>query len=303
MEKLKLISINACCLLVAMAILLCTDLTAYASEDEEENSFNSVVEIESYSVDGGFIEAGKESVVLMTLHNANKITEATNLTVIVKSDSGMVYPQYGGDNQFYVGNLKAGSSTTISIPIVVSSTFLGEYVDFTCDLVYVSGGKKITSTSTMILPGPSSEDIVVNSLEVSAHAVKGNQSLLSISYHNKGADNINDAALIVDGNISESTNKIDLGSITAGKTYNKDCNIIFTESGDQTISVKIEYKDVEGETVQSDLGTFKVTVAEENGPTITEEEANPYLVWGGRCISLVALIVVAIVALMYVKKH
>jgi hypothetical protein len=303
MKILNRINILISSLLVLVAGILVIGFTVYAVEPAEENPYNSVVEIESYSIDGGYIEAGKESNISLTVHNANKSAAANNLIVVVKSNSGMIFPKYGDDNQFYVGNLKAGNSTTVSIPIVVASSFAGDYVDFTCDLIYVSGGQRITNTSTMILPGQSYEAIAVNSLEVSAHAVKNNQSLLSIGYNNNGTDNIIDAVLVVDGNVSESTREIDLGAIAAGKAYNKDFNIIFTESGDQTVSVMLKYTDANGEQVQSDLGAFRVTVSEENASTIIEKAPNPYLLWIGRGISVVALLLAAVVTFLFVKKH
>ncbi len=291
------------CLLVIGFVFICTGLKVYAIEADGDTSFNSVVEIESYTVEEGYIEAGKEANILLTIRNANRNADAVSLVITVSSNSGMVYPKYGDDNQYYVGNLGAGKTATVTIPIVVASAFNGDYVDFNCNLTYVIGGRKITNSSTMILPGLSSEIISVNTLEVSAHAVKNNQSLLSIGYSNKGADNINDAVIVVEGNVSESTKKIDLGSIVAGKTYNKDCNIIYTMSGEQTVTVTLNYTDADGEQVKSDLGTFRVTVAEENAPTIIEKKKNPYLVWVGRGISAVALIIAAIVSFLYVKKR
>ena len=303
MRTLGIINTLVSCLLVLAISILVTGVTVYAVEPAEENPYNSVVEIESYSIDGGYIEAGKESNISLTVHNANKNAAANNLIVVVKSNSGMIFPKYGDDNQFYVGNLKAGSSTTIDIPIVVASTFAGDYVDFTCDLVYVSGGQRITNSSTMILPGQSYEAIAVNSLEVSAHAVKNNQSLLSIGYNNNGTDNIIDAVLVVDGNVSESTREIDLGAIAAGKAYNKDFNIIFTESGEQTVSVSLKYTDANGEQIQSDLGTFRVTVSEENVSTIIEKAPNTFLVWLGRGISVIALLLAVVVTFLFVKRR
>ncbi len=291
------------CFLAIGALVIVTGFTSLAVDIDGAGSSNSVVEVEGYTVEGGYIEAGKEANVVLTLRNTNRDVNVADLVVTVSSNSGMVYPKYGDDNQFFVGELEAGKNTTVTIPIVVASSFVSDYVDFNCTMNYVMGGMKISNSSTMILPGLSNEAISVNSLEVSAHAVKNNQSLLSISYSNKGDDNINDAVIVVDGNVSESTKEIDLGAVAAGKTYNKDYNVIYTESGEQTISVMLKYTDVNGEQVQLDLGTFRVTVAEENASTIIEKEQNPYLVWIGRGISAVAFIIAVIISFMYVKKH
>lgn len=291
------------CLLVIGTIVIGASIKSIAVENDGAISFSSVVEVKSYTVEEGYIEAGKEANVSLTLQNTNKSVGVIDLVISVSSDSGKVYPKYGDDNQFYVGDLGAGEATTVTIPIVIDSSFSGDYVDFNCNMTYVMSGKKITNSSTMTLPALSAEVISVNSLEVSAHAVKNNQSLLSISYSNKGADNINDAVVVVEGSVSEATKEIDLGTVAAGKAYNKDCNIIYTESGEQTVTIMLKYTDVNGEQVQSDLGTFRVTVAEENASTIIEKEKNPYLVWIGRGISAVALIIAVVASLLYIKKH
>jgi hypothetical protein len=291
------------CLLTFGGLVIGTGFTSLAIEADVEASYNSVVEVEGYAIEEGYIEAGKEANVVLTLRNTNRDANAVNIVVTVSSNSGMVYPKYGDDNQFYVGDLEAGKNTTVTIPIVVASSFVSDYVDFNCTMNYVMDGMKITNSSTMVLPGLSNVAISVNSLEVSAHAVKNSQSLLSINYSNKGAYNINDAVVVVDGNVSEATKEIDLGTVAAGKAYNKDCNVIYTESGEQTITVMLKYTDVNGEQVQSDLGTFRVTVAEENTSTIIEKENNPYLVWIGRGIAAVALLIAIVVFVMYVRKH
>ncbi len=294
------------CLLVVVVTALCANFVVYAVEPTEEQgiiSFNSVVEIESYSIEGGYIEAGKESNISLTLHNANRTSDVHNLVIVSRSNSGKIYPQYGDDNQLFVGDLNAGGRTTINIPIIVSTNFSGDYVDFTCDLVYVCGGQRCTNSSTMILIGQSYDVVAVNSIEVSAHAVKNNQSLLSMGYSNKGSDNIIDAKLVVEGNVSESTREIDLGAIAAGKTYSKDFNVIFTESGDQTISVVLKYTDLGGEPVQKELGTFRVNVTEDYASTVIEKAPNPYLVWGGRGIFVAAELLALIAIIIYIKKR
>lgn len=293
------------CLMVSFLFVVYMKLPAFAAEEEDvkELSFNSVVEIESYEVEEGYIEAGKEATVNLTLHNANRRTAADSIVVSVSSTSGMVYPTYGNDNQFFVGTLEADGTATVSIPIVVNSSFNGEYVDFTCSIVYVCSGKQITNTSTMILPARDSNTIIVSSVDVSAHAQINNKSLLSVSYYNKSMENINDASLQITGNVSEATKVIDLGTVSGGKTYTEDCNIIFTESGDQTISIMLNYTDIDGDHEQLDLGTFKVNVADERSSTEVNNSGNVALKSFGLLISLLAVAAVVVISIIYIKKR
>ncbi len=293
------------CFLMSFLLAFHLNLPVYATEEDttKELSFNSVVEVESYSVEEGYIEAGKEATVNLTLHNANRITNANSIFVTVSSNSGMIYPTYGIDNQFFVGLLEPDGNVTISIPMVVSSTFNGEYVDFNCNIAYVSNGKLITNTSTMILPARDSNTVIVSSVDVSAHATVNNQSLLSISYYNKSSANINDATLHVNGNLNESSKTIELGSVVGGKSYTEDCNIIFTESGEQTISIELDYTDINGEQVQLDLGEFKVNVDEDGIEGTVKNSENTSLKGFGMLLSVLAFAAVVFTTIMYIKKR
>lgn len=300
MLKSFVIGAIVCCIL-----FICIKVPAYAVEEEDvkEMSFNSVVEVESYSVEEGFIEAGKEATVNLTLHNANRRTSADSIFVTVSSNSGMVYPTYGNDNQFFVGSLEADGTANVSIPIVVSSSFVGEYVDFTCNIIYVSSGKQITNTATMILPARYSNTIIVSSVEVSPRAVVNNKSLLSVSYYNKSSENVNEVSLNISGNVSESTNTIDLGSVLGGKSYTEDCNVVFTESGDQTITIMLNYTDIDGEQKQLDLGTFKVYVDDENNSTVLENAGNKGRKVLGLFIAALAATAAVVVSVIYIRKR
>lgn len=292
----------SCCLFL-VAFLSCS-LVAHAEEDVDQNlKFNSVVEIERYEVEGGHIEAGKETNITLTLHNANKRSQANSLAVIITSDSGMVYPSYGNDNQFFVGTLEAGESTDLIIPVVINSKLTGDYVDLICELVYECGGNIIRNTSTIVMPTQNNSSLVVNSLSVSAHATVNGKSLLSVNYTNSGIDSIKDAAIEISGNVSDSTQLIDLGTIAAGKSDIKDCNIIFVQPGEQDIVIKLKYTDVNGTYRETDLGTYRVNVTEELESVAESNEENSSLVLAGRIIALVASIFATITVFVYLKKR
>ena len=304
MKRIKKISVCICCLLAISIALLNGNFSVYAAEeDNQELSFNSVVEVESYSIEAGYLEPGEEATISLSLHNANKHTAANGLVVIASSESRMVYPKYGEDNTFYVGKLDANESTTVTIPVVVMSGIDTEFLDFTCVLVYECGGKQITNSSTMVLPVKTDYDLTVNSLDVSAHATVNSKSLLSISCTNNGTESIDDAILTVDGNVSEASGRIVLGSIAAGKTYTKDYNVIFTEAGEQKISITLSYTDKNGESATIDVGNYTVIVGEESQLGQDTTVNNEALDKVGKIIAVIALLAAFVVSLVYIKKR
>ena len=207
MNKTKVL-IKTCvsCLLAVFFIL--NNCSMLYAEEPKPLSFNSVVEVESYKLEEGYLEAGKDATVSLVLHNVNTYSSANNIILSISSDSGMVYPLYGNDNQFFAGSLEADSRTTIRIPLSVSSRLSDDYVDFKCDLAYETDGKLIHNSSSMVLPTRNKDTVIVSSVDVSAHAKVNCNSLLSIVYSNNGTNSINDAAVLVKGNVSEDSKKI-----------------------------------------------------------------------------------------------
>lgn len=274
-----------------------------AESSNDISSYNSVIEVESYRLKEEYLKAGEDAIVEIVLHNANTFSKANNIVLTVGNEQGMIYPSYGNDNQFFIKSLDADSSTTVEVPITVSTELTGDYVGLSCHLIYETNGVRTTNDSSMILPTQNNTTISVYTVEVSSHATVNGKSLLSISYANKGKQNIVDAVITVVGNVSESTREIELGTIAAEKSYTKDANVIFTDSGDQIISLVLTYTDIDGKHAESDLGSFKVDVSEENSQNIVEETTDRSIIWIGRIVSIIALVCAAVLAFMYIRKR
>jgi hypothetical protein len=290
---------------MAAYVFLDTFIIARATEEQQlmPEIINSRVEVTSYEIEGGYLEAGKETTVKVTLKNENKYFDARNLVISVSSISGMIYPKSGSTNRIFVGDIEDNDTVTVDIPLVVASELTSEYVDLNCELTYGCGDFKLSNMVSMMLPTHKIAAITVNSLGVSNQAMLNGNSLLSISYSNTSTTNISDAVIIVDGKISENTQKIDLGIIAADKSYTKDFNIIFTEPGEQSISIKLKYTNVNGESIETELGSFNVNVVEENDLVINSHVANPSLVWMGRGLALAAFLVAAFATIVYIRKR
>ncbi|WP_022760633.1 hypothetical protein [Butyrivibrio sp. AD3002] len=278
-----------------------TDGPAVAGQTEQEITADSTVAyigVDSYTIDGGLLEPGNDLTVNLTLHNISSAASAENVVITMSSASGMIYPKYGTDNQFFVGTILPGENKTISIPITVSSKLDSDVADFTCKFDYLSLGKTLSNTSTMVITTSSGKSLIVKSLDINAHAVLNGKSLLNIEYINKSNGNITDAQLIIDGFVSDDSKRIRLDTVYAGKSYTKDYNVTFTKAGDQEVKVKLVYTDVTGERLQTDLGSFSVTVS----PEITSNNgytSNVALLWGGRVLAGVG----ALLALFIYIKH
>ena len=70
MKKTNGLLFFSICLIASILMFLNTEMIAYAVEDitgdvVDEVSYDSVVEVDSYSIEEGFIEAGKEANVII----------------------------------------------------------------------------------------------------------------------------------------------------------------------------------------------------------------------------------------------
>ncbi|WP_196805731.1 hypothetical protein [Butyrivibrio sp. WCD2001] len=280
-----------------------TGSTNEAQTEDEINADSAIayIEVKNYTIEGGLLEAGNDLSINLTIQNISSAARAESLVMTMSSQSGMVFPKYGTDNQIVIGTLLPKESKTISIPVTVSSKLEADSADFTCKFDYLSLEKQMSSTSTMILTTSSGKSLAVKSIDINAHAILNGKSLLNISYVNMTNGNITDAELLIEGNVSDDSKKIRLDTVYAGKTYTKDYNVTFTNAGEQAVKVKLVYTDITGERMQADLGTFSVTVSPEvssNKPSGT----NAILLWGGRALAAVVLLAIVGICFTYFKK-
>ena len=267
-----------------------------------EGSLVAIVEVESYTIDGGMLEAGKDVTVNFNLHNTSNSSSATSIIMTMSSASGMIYPVYGTDNQIYVGTIGAGETKTVSVPVTVSSFFRVDSVDITCQFDYMTLNNKMANSSTIVIPASGGTTLGVKSIDLSSHAIVNGKSLLSFRYANNSEVNITDAKLVIEGNVSNSSKSIKLDTVYAGKSYNKDFYVTFVQDGDQEIKVTLEYTDIDGKEVSTSLGTYRILVSKE-----TEEEVVPtgnrMLSLAGKAVAGIVLIGAACLTFIYIKKH
>lgn len=303
------------CLFAVVIVGANTTFVSFATEVEEtaeavqetpvleaESSVVAIVEVESYTIEGGMLEAGKDVTVNFNLHNTSDTYSASSIIMTMTSSSGMIYPVYGTDNQIYVGTIGAGKTKTVSVPVTVSSFFRVDSVDITCQFDYISSNNKLGNTSTIVIPASGGTTLGVKSIDLSSHAIVNGKSLLSFRYANNSEVNITDAKLVINGNVSKNSKAIKLDTAYAGKSYNKDFYVTFVEDGDQEITVTLEYTDIDGSEVSTDLGTYRILVSKE-----TEEDVvvtpNRMLSMAGKAVGTLVLLGAVCVTIVYIKKH
>ena len=305
----KINSILKSCVLGLLTILFLitnNSIVARATETDDKaisGAGAAVLEIASYSVDGGVIEAGKTVTVNFVIHNTSSSAGASNVLMTISSTSSMAYPVYGSDNQSFVGSVSAGATAEVSIPVTISSKYSGDVLDLTCKLDYETKGIKASNSSNIVIPSSAGNTLWVKSIEVSKRAVVNGDSLVSVSYANVGTEDISGAELVLEGAVSADSERISLGTINSGKTYTEDFHISFIEMGDQQISVKLVYPVSEEEVSETNLGTYSVTVSAPVTTEVVDESTQAMLSLIGLAVAAAAFIAAVVVIIMYIKKR
>ena len=298
---------SVCCLMAIYLFFFNVNTVVRAAEVDEAQQLAgatvALVEISGYEIAEGVIEAGRDVKVNVNLHNASTAINANNVIVTISSSSGMVYPSYGNDNQVYVGTIGPNKTSTATIPVTISPDFNGNAIDLTCSIAFESRGTRLSNVATMVLPTSNGSALAIKSIDVSPKAIVYGKSLLSVNYINNSADSINDAKLIITGNVDADSKEIDLGAISAGKSYLKDFYITFVQTGAQGIDISLTYSDANGEVITTALGSYSINVEEEGASTVESTEDNSTILWAGRGASLVAFIAAICIIIVYIRKR
>ena len=238
--------------------LACANMTVHATQMTSAES--AVVDIETYEVEEGTLNAGEQITLNLKLKNNSEVTDAKNAVVTFESMDGALAPIYGDDNQIYVGTIPAGQTVNVMIEAVVKKQYKAEATALRCYFTYVSGASALNNTVVINIPTNVSGILQAESVIVAENATVGVNTLVSVRCKNGGNTAINDAKLLVTGNVQEENKEILLPAIGEGKMIAEDYYVSFVESGIQNLQLALQYTDAKGNVCTIGCGDYKVNV-------------------------------------------
>ncbi len=255
---------------VALSMLLVcglcfTDATVHAAQLASAES--AVVDIETYEVEEGALNAGEQITLNLKVKNNSETTDAKNTVITFESMDGALAPIYGDDNQIYIGTVPAGQTVNVMIEAVVNKQYKADATQLKCYFTYVSGASALNNTVVINVPTNVSGILQTESVVVAENATVGVNALVSIRCKNGGTTTISDAKLLVEGNVQEDNKEISLPAIGEGKTIAEDYYVSFTESGIQSLQLELQYTDTKGKVCTIDCGEYKVNVTNKMAAT------------------------------------
>lgn len=261
----------------------------------------------SYEIEKGDFSPGAESTIKFTIKNQNVKAVATDITAEISPASSEVTPIYGESNQKFIGNIGPGQTLDVSFRLDVGMQVDTSKSQITLKLIYTMSGEDTEKTSSVFIPVKQNGGIVINGVSVADSAKIGSRALISVTYENSSDETLKNVTFHLDGNIEEEGKTVSIGNLESGASDYHDAYVIFTELGEQTVSISVEYTDMEGNKFTKDVSNEVINVSEgevvnNNNTVIVPNQEHGILKTVLKYLVLVAILVLLVVTYKVITK-
>ena len=261
----------------------------------------------SYEIEKGDFSPGSESTIKLTIKNQNVKAAATEITAEISSGSSEVTSVYGESNQKFLGNIGPGQTLDVSFRMDVGAQIDISKAQVTLKLSYTMSGEDTEKSSSVFIPVKQNGGIVINGVSVADSAKIGSKALISITYENSSDETLKNVTFNLDGNSEEDGKTVEIGNLESGASDYHDAYVKFTELGEQTVSISVEYTDMEGNKFTKDVSNEVITVSEgevvnNNTTVIMPDQENGILKTVLKYLVLVAIFVLLVVTYKVIVK-
>ena len=222
------------------------------------------VVLDSYEVLEGQMLPGEYITLRLHFQNVSPDTTATGVLITYSAANSNIMPVYGSSNQIYIHTLAPGASVTKDIDCQILDYQASTTAIMNFSLIYRDSVVYDGSNSFLIaLPLESETDVEITNVMLPEQARFQAQSTGHLNVENTGNETIQAVVLHCDGNIQETQKVLELGDLMAGESIGIDLSLTFMESGNQTLSLWVEYQNANGIEFQSEAVEYAITVSEE----------------------------------------
>lgn len=289
----------------------------FVKKENVQAGKSPLVTIESYEISKGNFSPGEESTISLTLKNTSNMMNTDSIVITMSSMDMTVSPVYGTSNQALVETLSPGQTTVVDFVVDIPSEVEVKKAAISFNIAYYAYLPKyvdeintyVTYSNEVAISVPITFDksFSISNVSVAETATVGATTLVSLSYCNNDAGTVSDVVLNINGEIDESTSKVEIGELMSGQTGVKDTYVKFLNAGTKTLELSLTYKDSVGRLVTKNLGKQTVEVApaiNNNDATVSVEQdkniVNLKFVVG---VIFVLLVVAGIVVIRNKKKY
>lgn len=278
------------------------NLTANVPSKADQSVPNLV--IRSFTYGGESVAAGAKFPLDFTFEN----TGSANVeNVVVTVDGGECFTMDGSTNTYFYRALTAGGSQSQQVPMraVPTGKTGAQSISVSFKYEYTDGEKRTQATSDIKLSVPvyQPDRFQINAPSAPEYATVGEEIELTLSYVNKGKDDIaNLEATVVGEDVDTPARTQYLGNVTAGANGNVGFAISPNKGGEINVVLKISYENADQQ-VQTREFPIKLTAEEyvpaaDGGDESIEESSGPaipvlpILIAAGAAAAVIAAVVI-----------
>lgn len=254
-------------LLLAVMVLtaVCLDkFDVYATEVEEGYS---LVGVEKYEVSNEKIIPGEEFTLTITLVNYSEVAKASNVLLDIENPGG-VAPVYGTVSQIYVGDMAPQERRKVSVEYDSLTTITDDVLNF-----YVT---TVTSTNqnynVLYVPAGLDSPFSVISTNIPDTANVDEIIQFSVAFKVLGEENVKDVVMSVSSDGAKMGESL-IGIVTPGITKTQQLYMSFSEAGEYTMDLALEYIDNVGQKRISPIETVAIRI-QDSDAVLGENDEN-----------------------------
>ena len=262
---------------IAFSLIMFLNVT-FPSMATELGSSRVRLVIESYEVDNGFVSSGNETEIKLVIRNTNKMFSAKNVVVSVMNSQGIVFPIEGYSNQIHVGDISAGASCEVVMPmrIAESDNISDNIHDVSLQFNFsFADGNSSDRTEQAYVSIPLRQECSpkIIGIKLADKSCAKDNSIISTEIENSGsvvAEEINLHIILQDGQEFAYS----IGDIDGGLTKYFDHTICIPQAGIQNVTAYLSYKDERDNAFTTETVDYEVRVLEESSDKLNLQNDN-----------------------------
>lgn len=208
-----------------------------------------------------------DSELIITIANMSSNTNVSDVLVSFAENDDIVLPAEGKSNQAYISDIKAGYQVEITFPVTINGAGKSAAkVDF--DIQYavpVGEGNFIQQSNKASISldlTTAKNSLAITNLSIPREGYLYEKGLLSFTYSNSSAEDINDLKVTVTGLNNGTPQTYSIGNVKTKKSGYFETYLDFNTSGNREVGISYSYTTATGEEVSSsDIITY-ISVSE-----------------------------------------
>ena len=200
--------------------------------------------VSGYNYGGNPVPAGGKFSLAFTLLNTGKLAVEN---IVVTVDGGDNFTIDGSSNTFFYNKIASNKQEeqTVNMQAVTGAKTGAQTIGITCKYEYVDGSRRGTANGEIRLSIPviQPDRFQVNQPTLPEAVYAGEETMISLSYVNKGKADVSNVEAELDGEVDSAAKVQYLGNFEPGKSGS--IGFVFTPqtAGKTDITLKIQYED------------------------------------------------------------